>query len=241
MTRDTQPTGPARSTFFWIIALALSATLLLGFARSFYLYPLLGVKPLTLAGVIHGLIGTAWFALLVWQAWLGRSGRLADHRRWGSFGPWVAAAFVASALTIAVINALSEGVTGSGLPSSAGIFIQLGSTLWFAVLVSIGFMHRQRAALHKRAMVLATITMMAPAFSRISQLFRDGGPPLFDSSVFAAPFIFALAIYDWRSMGRLHPATLWAGGLYLVWTQIRMPLARSDAWTNFITPLLTGG
>jgi hypothetical protein len=231
---------PLRTRFFWAIALALSATLLFGFARSFYLQPLFGAEPLTAALLIHGICGTAWFGLLVWQAWLGARGRVADHRRWGRYGPWVAASVVVSALWIVAMTATDGQMTGSGLPESAGLLIQLTTTGWFAGLVTLGFWHRMRPALHKRLMILATITMMAPAFARISRLFRDGGPPPFDSSIFAAPFIIALAVYDWRSMGRMHPVTLWAGGLYLMWTQIRMPLARSDAWTNFITPLLGG-
>lgn len=241
MTRGTHQAAPRRTIFFWGMALALSGTLLFGFARSFYLQPFFDAEPLTLALFVHGVAGTAWFALLLWQVWLARSGRLADHRRWGGYGPWVAAAVVTSALWIAATTAFDGVLLRSGLPESVGLLLQLGTSAWFAALVTLGFWHRYKPAVHKRLMILATITMMAPAFARISRLFRDGGPPPFDSSVFAAPFILALAIYDWRSMGRVHPATLWAGGLYLVWTQIRMPLGRSEAWTNFITPLLAGG
>jgi hypothetical protein len=222
------------------MALALSATLAVGFSRSFYLQPLFGAEPLTLALILHGIAGTGWFVLLVWQAQLARSGQVAMHRRIGAFGPWAAGAVIASALWIGATTAFDGVLTRSGLPESVGLFVQLGTTSWFAVLVTLAFWHKARPALHKRLMILATITMMAPAFSRISRLFRDGGPPPFDSSIFAAPFILALAIYDWRTLRRVHPATLWAGGLYLVWTQVRMPIGRSDAWTNFITPLLGG-
>lgn len=238
---DVATASRTRSIFYLAIALLLTAVLLFAFARSFYLQPLFGAEPLTIALAIHGVCGTAWFALLVAQAWLARTGQIARHRQVGSAGPWVAASVVCTALWIAGTTAFDGVLTGSGLPEATGLFIQLGTSLWFTVLVSFGFWYRLRPEIHKRLMILATVTMMAPAFSRLSRLFRDGGPPPFDSSVFAAPFIIALAIHDWRSRGRIHPVTLWAGGLYLVWTQIRMPIGRSVVWSDFVTPLLTGG
>ena len=241
MRTTTADVVSRRSPFFVALAWALAVTLALGFARSFFLYPVLGSKPLTVALIIHGLCGTAWFALLIQQARLARARRMPDHRQWGRWGPYVAAAVILSALWIVAISAFDGRPTGSGLPEQVGLFIQLTTTAWFAALATSGFLLTRQPDAHRRLMILATITMLAPAFSRITRLFRDGGPPLFDSATLAIPFILALAWYDWRQLGRAHRVTLWIGGAYILWTQIRMPLARSDAWASLVASALGGG
>ena len=188
---------------------------------------------------MHGICGTAWFALLVWQAWLARQGRIVDHRKVGAWAPWMVLVVVLSALWVIVTN-LRLPMTGSGLPRHVGLVIQAGTIGWFVGLFFYGWIRRDRPDVHKRAMILATIAMMAPAFSRISRLFRDGGPPPIDSAFLATFFIGALALYDWRSLRRIHPVTLWAGLGYLAWVAVRVPLGKSDAWTAFAAPLVGG-
>lgn len=228
-----------RTAFFALLAAALTATLVFGFGRSFFLQPLFDAPPLTLAFIVHGLFGTAWFALLVRQAWLARAGRLAEHRKLGAWSPWLVLAIVLSTLSVIAIN-LTLPVTGSGLPRHAGLLLQTSTTLWFVGFFALGWVRRNSPDIHKRAMMLATIAMMAPAFSRISRLFRDGGPPPFDSAFLAALFIGAIAIYDMRSTKRVHPLTLFGGIAYLFWVGIRQPLAKSDAWAAFAVPLIGG-
>jgi hypothetical protein len=230
-----------RSAFFLALAGALSATALFGFARSFYLQPLFGAPPLTALLVAHGVAATAWFALLIAQAVLARRGQIGLHRTVGQWGWLVAIAVAASALAIIVATATDGEETRSGLPESVGMFIQLGSVSWFSVLALLAWRNTRRPDYHKRLIAMATIVMMAPVFSRISRLFRDGGPPPFDSAFAASLFIAALAWNDWRTLGKLHPVTLLAGGGYLAFVAVRMPIARSDIWNHTIVPALTGG
>lgn len=233
--------GRVKPAFFVALALALSVVTAFGFARTFYLQPLFGAPPLTALLIAHGLCATGWFAVLVRQAMLARAGRMADHRQLGRWGFAVAIAVALSAAAIIVATATDGKQTGSGLPESTGLFIQLGTLSWFSVLAVLAYRNTARPDYHKRFIALATITMMAPVFSRISRLFRDGGPPLFDSAFLAIPFIAALAWHDWRKLGRLHPVTLLAGGGYLLFVTIRLPVAKSALWNQTIVPALTGG
>lgn len=236
-------TGPAkhrRSVFFLAFAAALCALLLIGFARTFFLHAVFKVDTLTLALVVHGICGTSWFALLLWQAWLARSGRMADHWRVGAWGKAIVAVIVLTTAWVVIHKAWAGAMTRSGLAGQVGTFIQIGTTAWFATLAVMGFRSTARPDYHKRFILMATIAMMAPAFSRIMRLFRDGGPPLFDSAFFATPLIAALALHDWRTSGRIHPVTLWAGGGYLAFVAVRLPLARSPLWTQTVFPALFG-
>lgn len=230
-----------RSAFFLALAGALTATALFGFARSFYLQPLFDAPPLTALLFVHGVAATSWFATLVGQAVLARQGRIALHRKVGQWGWLVALAVALSAAAIIVTTATDGIETRSGLPESVGMFIQIASVSWFSGLVLLAWRNTRRPDYHKRLIAMATIVMMAPVFARISRLFRDGGPPPFDSAFAAAVFIAALAWHDWRTLRRLHPVTLLAGGGYLAFVAVRMPIARSEVWNQTIVPALTGG
>lgn len=232
--------APHKRTIFFVgLALALTATLIFAFSRTFFLQPIFQARPLNLPLIVHGTLGTCWFGLLVWQARLASSGKVAEHRKLGRWAPRLVVAIVASTAWV-ILTSLRLPMTGSGLPRHVGLLIQLSTTFWFVGLFSFAWVNRNRQQVHKRAMILATITMMAPAFSRISQLFRDGGPPLFDSAFLATFFIGALAIYDIRSMKRVHPVTLWVGLAYLAWAAVRMPIGKSKAWEAIAVPLIGG-
>jgi FtsH-binding integral membrane protein len=182
---------------------------------------------------------TERWPLLLCQALLARNGQIAAHRNLGAWAPWLVIAVVASTIWVIITN-LQLPVTGSGLPRHAGLMLQGSTTLWFVGLFLYGWVNRHRPDVHKRAMILATITMMAPGFSRISRLFRDSGPPPFDSAFLAAIFIGALVVHDARSLKKVHPVTLWAGIGYLAWVAVRQPIAKSDAWAKLAAPLVGG-
>lgn len=238
---STSVGGKARSPYLFWLAAALTVTLIGAFTRTFFLQPLFSAKPLTVAMIFHGICGTAWFLMLVRQAWLAHQGRMAEHVQAGRYGALLAILAILSALMVIGATAMDGKMSGSGLPESTALLIQLSTTAWFTLLVTLGFHMRRKPEVHKRLMILATITMMAPAFSRISRLFRDGGPPVIDSAWLASIFIAALVIYDVRRSGRLHRVTLIVGLAYLMWVAVRMPIGRSSWWTDLVTPFLTGG
>jgi hypothetical protein len=43
-------------------------------------------------------------------------------------------------------------------------------------------------------------------------------------------FLVALAVWDRRSRGRLHPATLWGGAVFLASQPLRIVLSSTPAW-----------
>lgn len=51
--------------------------------------------------------------------------------------------------------------------------------------------------------------------------------------------LVALVIYDLRTRGRLHPATLWGGGFLLVSQPLRVMIAYSQPWQDFARMLMT--
>jgi hypothetical protein len=78
--------------FFGGMAIAMGATVIIGFARSYYLRPLLpppapiGERGLTPFIHLHGALFTAWIVLLVVQARLAAGRHFDLHRRLGFLG-----------------------------------------------------------------------------------------------------------------------------------------------------------
>ena len=237
---NTSAESGKRPGFYSLFAIVLGLVLIAGFGRTFFLKPLFATRGLSVPLVIHGLCGTSWFALLIRQAYLVRSRRLSDHRANGTrFGPALVVIALLSAAWIVVLGASDGKPTGSGLPDNVALFIQLGTMTWFGGLAFLGFRTIRRPDYHKRYMVMATIAMLAPAYSRLGRLMPDGHFPV-DTAFLATPLIGALLVYDIKSLGRPHPVTLWAGLGYLAYVAVRVPIGRSDLWTGTIAPFVFG-
>ena len=79
--------GLAERRFFTGMALTILATVIVGFARSFFLRPLFPAWPSPSETIfyVHGVVFTAWIVLLVVQASLVAGGRTEIHRKIGPF------------------------------------------------------------------------------------------------------------------------------------------------------------
>src|SRR3989442_13598714 len=77
----------AERRFFTGMALAILATVIVGFSRSFFLRPLFPERPSPSEMIfyVHGVVFTAWIVLLVVQASLVAGGRTELHRKIGPF------------------------------------------------------------------------------------------------------------------------------------------------------------
>src|SRR5688572_27992461 len=77
----------AERRFFTGISLVILATVLVGFARTFFLRPLFPDMPSPAEPIfyVHGVAFTAWIVLLLAQTSLVAAGRTELHRRIGPF------------------------------------------------------------------------------------------------------------------------------------------------------------
>ena len=94
---------PRRESFFLVLSALMFLVVLGGFSRTLYLRPFTDVQDMTGRGIpshliVHGLVMTAWFALVVAQTWLVRSRQVATHRRFGLFGAALGCAVIATGL-----------------------------------------------------------------------------------------------------------------------------------------------
>jgi hypothetical protein len=91
------------------------------------------------------------------------------------------------------------------------------SIVAFAILLAAAIVLRHRPDTHKRLMLLASISIVQPAFGRIFRwpVFEAPGLEGLMLSV-AAPFalVGALIMYDLLSRKSLHPATITGGAIF---------------------------
>jgi hypothetical protein len=98
--------------------------------------------------------------------------------------------------------------------------------------VGLALWWRRRPDVHKRLMLLATVSMLTPAIARIPLGFIErGGPPVFFG--LALLVIFACIAVDTVRNRRLHPAYAWGATLIVAMLPLRLLIATSDAWARF--------
>jgi hypothetical protein len=232
--------------FFAGFAIAVAATVLLGFSRTYYLKELSAAPSLPTLFHIHGALFTAWVLLLIVQAFLIAQSRTAVHRKLGLVGGLLVLPMLVTGLMVAVVAAKGEGPLSAAvargeftlaLPAIAplvGMVIPFASVLLFSTFVAVGLVYRRRPDVHKRFMALGAIAMLPPALGRaIATLTGIAHPALFFGATIL--FIAAIAVHDLRTRGRVHPVTLWGGLLLIASFPLRLALGNSGLWLGFAT------
>jgi hypothetical protein len=105
--------------------------------------------------------------------------------------------------------------------------------LVFSILVSAGFYFRRRPDVHKRLMMLATVSVLAAAVARLPFAIMQAGPPAFFGVTDI--FIVACVLYDLITLRRVHRATALAGLLIIISQPLRLLISGTHAWLVFAT------
>jgi hypothetical protein len=219
--------------FFTGMALAILVTVIVGFSRSFFLRPLFPDWPSPSETIfyVHGAAFTAWIVLLVVQATLVAGGRTELHRQIGPFSAVLAVAMVVLGTIGALVAARRvTGFTQNPVPPLQFLAIPIFDIILFAAFVWLAIAQRRNPQTHKRWMLLATVNLVTAAIARWPGVFALGPLAFFGLTDL---FIIALAIWDFRTRGRLHPVTLWGGLLIIVSQPLRLVVSSTQGWLAF--------
>ena len=223
----------AERRFFTGIALAILATVLVGFSRSFFLRPLFPDWPSPSETIfyVHGAVFFAWIVLLVAQTSLVAGGRTELHRKIGPYGAGLAVAMVVLGTVGALIAARrATGFIQVPIPPLQFLAIPIFDMILFAAFVWMAIARRSNPQTHKRWMLLATVNLVTAAIARWPGVLALGPLAFFGLTDL---FIVALAIWDFRTRGRLHPVTLWGGLLIIVSQPLRLVVSGTHGWLAF--------
>jgi len=206
----------------------------IGFSRTFYLRPYFQTQPLMPLLILHGVLFSSWIALFLIQTSLVASKRTRVHRKLGVAGGILASSMVIVGTITGIVRAKTV-VPPPGFSSGLTFLtIPLGDVLVFGLLVGAALYFRNRLDIHKRLMVLATITLMPAAVARFpGAFFEQGGPLVF----FGIPdlLIIPLLIFDIITRGRPHRATIIGGAILVISHPLRIVIGTTHAWIAFAT------
>ena len=205
-----------RNRFPAIAVAALSAVMVAGFARTYYLRFLFDLPPLKLAAHLHGLLATSWLLLHYTQAKLVAAHRVDIHRRLGIFTACVGAVLAAQALDLGIMAAAS-GHAPPGRNPLQFLSMPIGTTFMFSLFLACALAMRKKREWHKRLMLLATMALLVPAVGRFDTLIMQPlGLPRRILAVFVTIAFVVWACWDdWRKRRRVHSAYVY-GGMALV-------------------------
>jgi hypothetical protein len=217
-----------RPAFYRHMAIALVAFAIIGFSRTYYLRFLTDLPPLDTLVHLHSLVFSAWLLVFIAQTRLVAAQRVDLHMKLGIAALVLAVAIVAIGFATTAVKATIPRIHPSGLTPSQFTIVGNMSLVMFAGFLSLGFAFRRRAAYHKRFMVLAMISVLTPAASRlIGQLdLREHWTYLVP--VAPALFIAACLAYDWRKLRIVHPVYAIGGAALIASWPLRLMIGRSD-------------
>ena len=220
---------PRERKFYLAMAASLLLVVVVGFCKTFFLRPFFPEveaprEPLIF---VHGAVFVAWCVLLVVQALLISSRRIAVHQTLGRIGALIAALMVVMGIVASFIGAMRPGGYFGLSPPLVVLGLELAYLPMFAALVGVAIAFRRTPQVHKRLLLIATISIMPVALARFPVIYTWSKPTQF---WLADLWIVALLAWDLVSRGRIHAATLVGGASLILWQRLTLHFIGNEHW-----------
>lgn len=224
---------PAERRFYLGMMAAIWAVVLVGFAQSFFLRPFFPkvVAPVEPIFYIHGALFFSWLTLLAIQTTLIATGDTAAHRRLGLAGFVLAPLMLVMGLYAATLAARRPtGFTGVVDPPLHFYGVLVVWIAVFFVFAGLALLWRKRPQTHKRLMLLAALILAEAGITRFPVAPINTAATEIVAFWFTVPFLIPLVVWDFATLRRLHPATLWGGLAFLAYGPLREMAAATPVW-----------
>jgi hypothetical protein len=222
--------------FFLVMALAIAATVALGFG----LWYRAGISSFDAPWWVHvhAVTFVTWIAFYLIQNTLIFRNDVALHRRLGWFGAGLAAWMVLVGLVLTPVRLAVHRSPPIFTPSYF-LALDMANIVFFGGLIIAAIANRKRTDWHRRLALCATICVIAPAWGRLLDLSGI--------TITAATNVSALLVYvvvamiaDWRIRGRVHPAYLWGFAALIGMGVADEALAAFPPFIHFANALVAG-
>ena len=234
--RSSAAHGTTDRTFYSGIAIALAATVLIGFGPTFYLRPFIdppvtvgGARTLSPLAYLHGAVFTAWVVLFIVQTRLIARRHTRVHQRLG-----IATAVMGAVMVIVgamtAIAAAARGGSPPGTDPLEFLVVPMFDLVLFSAFIALALARRRDRESHKRLMLMAYISIITAAIARFPGVLPLGPFGFFGLSCI---FIVAGVAYDRVSRGRVHPVYIWGGAAFVLSVPLRLMISTTGAWRAF--------
>lgn len=198
-------------------AIAIALVVLAGFVPMFTMRLQRHDPNLTWFVLLHGLSMASWIALFLTQTLLIARHRVELHRRLGLCGVALAILILLTGLPTLFHGAARQS---HDVHSAQFLWMLLAfdglALLVFTGLAAAAIALRRHGDWHKRLMLLATLSLLGPAFGRLTEYARLDGP-YGDVAVLLLCIgcVVACAGVDGSRQRRLHPALAYGGSVVI--------------------------
>jgi hypothetical protein len=228
-TLRARPQRNAERRFFSATAIVGLLIVVIGFTPTWFMMQWFNAPPLPWIVHLHGVVFTTWSLLYAAQTTLVAADRRDLHRKLGVGGAILGPGLLILGVAVAIEGA-QRGAGGPGRDQLGFLIYPLANIAAFAVLLTTALLMRSRSAYHKRLMLLTMLPILTTPLARIGMMAGSPLPPPLTGMLLADFFLVALAVHDGRTLGKLHPATLWGGGALLASELARVIIGKTEAW-----------
>jgi len=221
--------------FFVVLGVIFIIVAALGFGPHLVAFAA-GTFPISAIAHVHGALMVSWLLIFLTQSALASRRRMDVHRKLGMF-----AAVLAVVIWMSFVALTIRDYRNTKYPLDENIFYslpQLYIIIVFGVLMTVAIARRRNSALHKRFVVIATLSLLQAAVDRFSWLPAQG-PGYWPQVMCLDVLLLPLVAYDWVSLGRVHRATMIGAGI-LLFAQSGVALLWPSQWWHASTLELAG-
>lgn len=228
----------SRSTFFLWMAYGFLVIAVVGFSTTFFVPLAKGVFRAPPVIYVHGALLFGWLLFFIAQATLIRKRRFLTHRQLGIAGVVLSVGIVISGVLVG-LHATRRDLAAGGDDFVLGQFVNILIEMFlFGALVAAAIAFRRQGESHKRLLLLATISALAPAWLRLRHLFPGVPEPFVTFSLLADSLLLVAIARDWISLKRVHPVYIWAGGTMVLVHVVELVAITSAPWLRLSRFLL---
>jgi len=244
MTADTISAAPAavrseRPKFFAGSALVMGVIVLLSFPLTYYWPVATGADTFQTLHHMHAIAFFAWIGLYVWQTQIIARAQIARHREIGLAGFALTGALIPLGFWVAQRAAVRRTGTMEH-PYEFTWYNVIDMTMFTVMMIAAILLVTRHKEWHRRYTFVAALTLVAPAATRWTLKIPNIDPFILDFAAYFIiyPFLIALALFDRRTLGKFHPATLASIGFIVPLQLSSAWIARSDWWNNLAPGLI---
>jgi hypothetical protein len=171
------PARPKAGYFYVWMAAVCALVAFGGFAPTYWLQLPAGTFVGSPLLHLHGVLFSAWVLFLLSQTVLVANGQLDHHRAWGLVGISLATTMVVIGLAAAINTLTIALAAGFGDSARAFFILPVSAISLFAGFIVAAIANIQHPEVHKRLMLLATISLLQAAMGRVFFVLATGGGP----------------------------------------------------------------
>jgi hypothetical protein len=217
-------------TFYAAMSLLMLASVLLGFAHTYFLAGMVAAPLPNKLIHVHGAVFSLWIVFLLVQTALVTTKKVRVHRALGVYG--FALAVVMCVLgPLAAVDQMRRGDAPFGMDPRSFFIIPMTAIAAFAFFIAWSWMARRQPAAHKRLILLGTIALMDAAIGRWPVGVLQAHPPL--QGLVELGFVVLMMLFDLLSIRKIHKTTAWGFGILAVMLFTRVPFAQTKGWMAF--------